>query len=284
MRLASWRLLSDLETIMKLKTSLTVALAALVIGAGGVSAAEGQKEAKQVDYSFEGPFGHWDVGQLQRGYKVYKEVCANCHSMELVSFRNLAESEIFEPAEVKALAASYKVKDFDSAGEAIERDGLPSDKFPSPYPNKEASQAANGGAYPPDLSLLTKARAGWYGTWRQLYDGIGGSEYVYSVLTGYEKADGKHACPEGKHYNPYFASGSCLGMAAPLTDGQVTFDDGAKNGADDMARDVSAFLAWTAEPHMIDRKALGLKVIAFLMVLAGLLYLVKQKVWADVEY
>jgi ubiquinol-cytochrome c reductase cytochrome c1 subunit len=268
--------------MMKLKTSLAVMLAALSLGTGVAAAAEGQKEAKQVDYSFEGPFGDWDVGQLQRGYKVYKEVCSGCHSMQLVSFRNLAESEIFEPEQVKALAASYKVKDFDAAGEVIERDGLPSDKFPSPYANKEAAQAAMGGAYPPDLSLLTKARAGWYGTWRQLYDGVGGPEYVYSVLTGYE--EGEHSCPEGKYYNPYFANGACIGMAQPIADGAVSFDDGAPNTAGDIARDVSAFLAWTAEPHMIDRKALGLKVIAFLMVLAGLLYLVKQKVWAGVEH
>ncbi len=269
---------------MKLKTSLAVALSALVLGAGVASAAEGQKEAKPVEYSFEGPFGHWDVGQLQRGYKVYKEVCSNCHAMELVSFRNLAESEIFEAEQVKALAASYKVKDLDDKGEAIERDGRPSDRFPSPFPNKEASQTANGGAYPPDLSLITKARAGWYGTWRQLYDGIGGSEYVYSVLTGYGETHEGEAGPEGKHFNPYFAAGPWIGMAAPLADGQVTFDDGAANKVDDMARDVSAFLAWTAEPSMIERKALGLKVIAFLMVLAGLLYFVKQKVWADVEH
>jgi ubiquinol-cytochrome c reductase cytochrome c1 subunit len=267
---------------MKLKTSLTAAFAALVLGAGMAAAAEGQKDAKPVDYSFEGAFGDWDVAQLQRGYKVYKEVCSGCHSMELVSFRNLAESEIFEPEQVKALAASYKVKDFDSAGEVIERDGLPTDKFPAPYANKEAAQAAMGGAYPPDLSLITKARSGWTGTFRQLYDGIGGPEYVYSVLTGYE--EGEHGCPEGKYYNPYFANGKCIGMAQPIADGAVSFDDGAPSSAADIARDVSAFLAWSAEPHMIDRKAMGLKVLAFLLVLAGLLYMVKQRIWADVEH
>jgi ubiquinol-cytochrome c reductase cytochrome c1 subunit len=171
----------------------------------------------------------------------------------------------------------------DTKGEVVERAGRPADRFPSPYDNKDAAMAVLGG-YPPDLSLITKARAGWYGTWRQLYDGIGGPEYVYSVLTGFQAESDELKCPEGKHVNPYFANGHCIGMAAPLTDGQVTFDDGAKNTVDDMARDVSAFLAWTGEPKMIEHKALGLKVIAFLMVLAGLLYFVKQKVWAGVEH
>jgi ubiquinol-cytochrome c reductase cytochrome c1 subunit len=276
-------LLSDPENVMKVLKSL-VTLALAVTLAGPVLAAEGQKEAKQVDYSFEGPFGHWDTAQLQRGYKVYKEVCSGCHAMSLVSFRNLAESEIFSEDQVKVIAAGYKVKDLDSAGEPIERDGLPSDKFPSPYPNDDASRAANGGAWPPDLSLITKARAGWYGTWRQLYDGIGGPEYVYSVLTGYETPEAGIEGPEGKHFNPYFANGQWIGMGQPLIDGQVEFDDGSPNTANDMARDVSAFLAWTAEPHMVERKALGLKVIGYLLVLAGLLYLVKQRVWANVAH
>jgi ubiquinol-cytochrome c reductase cytochrome c1 subunit len=266
--------------------SLTAA-AFLVCLTSPILAAEGQKEAKPVDYSFEGPFGHWDTGQLQRGYKVYKEVCSNCHSMELVSFRNLSEAGIFSEEQVKAVAATYTVKDGpDAAGEMFDRPGLAADRFPSPFANPEAARTANGGAYPPDLSLITKARAGWYGTWRQLYDGIGGPEYVYSVLTGYEEPSEelKKEAPEGKHYNPYLASGHWISMAAPLADGQVTFDDGAPNTASDMARDVSAFLAWTAEPKMQERKALGLKVLAYLLVLAGLLYFVKQKVWANVEH
>jgi ubiquinol-cytochrome c reductase cytochrome c1 subunit len=271
--------------MMKFVKSLSTAALVLGLMSGTGLTAEGQKEAKSVDYAFEGPFGHWDVGQLQRGYKVYKEVCSACHAMSLLSFRNLYESGIFSEAEVKALAATFTVKDGPNAeGERFERPGIVSDKFPAPYPNKEAAQVANGGAYPPDLSLITKARAGWYGTWRQLYDGIGGPEYVYSVLTGYDEKHEGEAGPEGKHYNPYFAGGPWIGMAQPIADGVVTFDDGAPNTADAVAKDVSAFLAWTAEPKMVERKSLGLKVIAYLLVLAGLLYFVKQRVWSNIEH
>jgi ubiquinol-cytochrome c reductase cytochrome c1 subunit len=273
----------------KLKSLVLAGTAAFVLTAAGAFAAEGQREAKDVAFSFEGPFGHFDRGQLQRGYKVYKEVCAACHGMHLVHFRNLHEpgGPEFSDEQVKAVAATFTIKDGPgSDGEMFDRPGVASDKFPSPFANDEAARAANGGALPTDLSLITKARAGWHGTFNQLINGIGGPEYVYSVLTGYEEPPGELAKdqPEGKSYNPYFAAGPWIGMPAPLTDGQVTFDDGAPNTVADMSRDVSAFLAWAAEPKMEERKSLGFSVVIYLAILALLLYLVKNKIWARVEH
>jgi ubiquinol-cytochrome c reductase cytochrome c1 subunit len=272
---------------MKLLT--TLAAGALLLAAVPTLAAEGQRDAKDISYSFEGPFGTFDKGQLQRGYKVYKEVCSACHSMHLLTFRNLADhgGPGFTEEQVKALAATFTVKDGPGDdGEMFDRPGLPSDHFPSPFPNEQAARNSNGGALPPDLSLITKSRAGWTGTFNQLINGIGGPDYVYSVLTGYEQAPAELAkdAPEGKHYNPYFANGPWIGMPPPLADGQVTFDDGAPNKIDDMARDVSAFLAWTAEPKMEERKATGFATIIYLAVFAVLLYLVKQRIWAKVEH
>jgi ubiquinol-cytochrome c reductase cytochrome c1 subunit len=264
-----------------MKKLVSLSLAALALFALPAVAAGGQKDAKAVAFSFEGPFGTFDRTQLQRGYKVYKEVCANCHSMRLVSFRNLEEGGIFNEEQVKALAASFTIKD--ASMEAGERPGLPSDRFPSPFATEADAKNANGGAVPPDMSLLTKSRPGWYGTFNQLVNGIGGPQYVYSVVTGYETPEGELAKeqPEGKHYNPYFGSGHWIGMAPPLTDGQVTFDDGAPNTVSDMAKDVSAFLAFAAEPKMEERKQTGLMVMIYLAALSILLYLVKKKVWAD---
>jgi ubiquinol-cytochrome c reductase cytochrome c1 subunit len=263
-----------------------IALAAMLAGLMPTAslANEGQRVAKDVSYSFDGAFGTFDREQLQRGYKVYKEVCSNCHSMRLVSFRNLSEGGIFTEDQVKALAATFTVKDGpDASGEMFDRPGRASDRFPSPFPNAEAAKAANGGVVPPDMSLLTKSRPGWYGTFNQLWNGIGGPQYVYSVVTGYEEPDAEIAKeqPEGKYYNPYFGSGHWIGMPPPLADGQVVFDDGAPNTVNDLAHDVSAFLAFTADPNMESRKRIGFMVMIYLSVLAVLLYFVKKRVWAD---
>jgi ubiquinol-cytochrome c reductase cytochrome c1 subunit len=268
-----------------LNSLCAASLGLMAIGASAF-AAEGQKEAKDIAYSFEGPFGSFDRGQLQRGYKVYKEVCSNCHSMNYLSFRNLGDQggPAFEPKQVEALAATFTVKDGPGAdGEMFDRPALPSDRLPAPFANPQAAAAANGGAVPPDLSLITKFRPGWYGTLNQLVNGIGGPQYVYSVVTGYEDppADIAAEVPEGKYYNPYFANGHFIGMPPPLSDGQVTFDDGAPNTVDAMARDVSAFMAWTAEPKLEERKSLGFMVVIYLTILAGLLFFVKKRVWAD---
>lgn len=271
---------------MKKFASILIAASALLASAGLVHA-ESEQPAKGINFSFEGPFGKFDKGQLQRGYKVYKEVCAACHSMKYVAFRNLADAggPGFSAEQVKALAATFTVADLDNKGAPIERAGLASDYFPSPFPNTAAAAAAYGAA-PPDLSLITKAREGWRGTFNQLWNGIGGPQYVYSLLSGYEKVPDDLVAEQkanNKYYNHYFMNGLWIAMPPPLTDGQVTFDDGAPNKVDDMARDVSAFLAWTAEPKMEERKKTGFEVMIYLVLLAGLLYAVKKKIWADIH-
>lgn len=275
---------------MKMFKTLATIAAALTLTAG-IAAAEDFQETAKVPangFSFEGPFGHFDKAQLQRGYKVYKEVCSNCHSMRYLSFRNLADpgGPGFTEDQVKALAATFKVQDGpDKDGNMFERPALPSDRFPSPFPNDNAARSANNGSLPPDLSLITKNRAGWYGTVNQLFNGVGGPEYVYSVLTGFEDPPAELAKdqPEGKYYNPYFANGHWIGMppAGTLSDGSVTYDDGTKATVDQMAQDVSAFLAWTAEPKLEDRKRLGFMALIYLGVLALLMYLVKKRIWSD---
>ena len=189
--------------------------------------------------------------------------------------------------QVKALAATFQVKDGpNEEGDMFERPGLPSDRFPMPFANDQMARVANSGALPIDLSLVTKSRAGWTGALRQFANGIGGPEYVYSVLTGYEPEPAEAAAekPEGTYYNPYFASGHWISMPPPLADGQVEFDDGTPNTVADMARDVSAFLAWAAEPKLEARKELGLKVIVYLIVLAALMFLVKRRVWSRIRH
>lgn len=278
--------------IARLVAGLAVA-AGLATAAAPALAAEGHVSIDRQSWTFSGPFGRFDRAQLQRGYKVYKEVCATCHSAHYMTFRNLMEpgGPEFGEDEVKALAATYKVQDGpNDAGEMFERDAKPSDRFPKPFPNPEAARAAFNGAYPPDLSLMGKARhvsAGFPGF---LIDFVttyqeGGPDYVFNLLTRY-KDEAPHGitCDDGKQYNEVFQGGPCIGMPKPLSDGQVTFDDGAPNTVKDMSRDVSAFLMWAAEPKLEARKQMGLKVILFLLVFAGMLYFVKRKVWADVAH
>jgi ubiquinol-cytochrome c reductase cytochrome c1 subunit len=246
-----------------------------------------------LSWSFAGPFGHWDVAQLQRGLKIYKEVCSACHSLELVSFRDLRALGYSE-GQVKAFAAEYDIKDPtpNAGGELVERKGIPSDYFPSPFPNVEAAAAANNGAAPPDLSLMAKARAVERGfptflldifPWSQYQEG--GPDYIHALLTGYgqEPPSGVTIQP-GTHYNPHFMSGPALAMPQPIQDGQVTYDDGTPQTLDQYARDVAAFLMWTAEPHLVERKATGMVVLVFLIAFAVLLTLVKRRVWADTPH
>jgi ubiquinol-cytochrome c reductase cytochrome c1 subunit len=275
------------------------ALGFVVAGMTGAVAAEGAADhaaepthfpihsPRQQSWSFAGPFGTFDKGQLQRGLKIYKEVCAACHSMELVPFRTL-EGLGYSPAQVRAFAAEYTVQDGPNAdGEMFERPGIPSDYFPSPFPNPLAAAAANGGAAPPDMSLLAKARGVTRGFPTFVFDiftqyAEGGPDYIYSLLTGYnEQPPAGMEIAEGTHYNPYFISGKSLAMANPLSDGQITYDDGSPETVDQYARDISAFLMWAAEPHLVTRKQTGFSVIAFMILFAGLVYLTKRKVWAD---
>jgi ubiquinol-cytochrome c reductase cytochrome b/c1 subunit len=239
-------------------------------------------------WSFSGPFGKFDQGQLQRGFKIYKEVCSSCHSMSLVSFRNLAEEggPGFSEAQVAALAAEYKIKDLDDKGEPIERAGRPADAFPSPFANDRAAAAANGVA-PPDFSTLAKARTYERGFPWFVFDIFTqfqeqGPDYITALLQGYKEAPSGFTVPPGGHYNEYFP-GHVIAMPQPLTDGQVTFDDGAPQTLAQYAKDVTAFMMWAAEPHLVQRKRIGFQVMIFLIVFAGLLYFTKKKVWSAVH-
>jgi ubiquinol-cytochrome c reductase cytochrome c1 subunit len=245
---------------------------------------------KQVEWSFAGPFGTYDKAQLQRGLKVYKEVCSACHSMDLVAFRTL-EDLGYSEAQVKAFAAEYTIEDGpNDDGDMFERPGLPSDYFTPPFPNMQAAAASNGGAAPPDFSLIAKARGVERGFPTFIFDiftqyAENGPDYIYSLLTGYdEEPPAGMEIAEGTHYNPYFIGGKSLAMAAPLSDDQVTYDDGAPQTVDQYARDVSAFLMWAAEPHLESRKKTGFRVMVFLILFAGLMYATKRRVWANVPH
>ena len=245
---------------------------------------------KQQDWTFAGPFGKYDKGQLQRGLKVYAEVCSACHSMSLVSFRTL-EGLGYSEAQVKAFAANYEVQDGPNGdGDMFTRKAVPSDYFPSPYANHEAAAASNNGAAPPDMSLLAKARGITRGFPQFVFDIFtqyqeGGPDYIYSLLTGYDEEVPAHIeVGEGTHYNPYFANAAALAMAKPISDDQVTYDDGAPQTVDQYARDVSAFLMWAAEPHLEERKRTGFMVMVFLVIFTGLIYLTKKSVYANKEH
>ncbi|GAA4046388.1 cytochrome c1 [Parerythrobacter jejuensis] len=233
-------------------------------------------DAPATGWSFDGAFGKWDVAQLQRGYKVYKEVCSACHSLKFVAFRNLTQLG-YNEAQVKAEAASWQVPGIDpDTGEATSRAGTPVDYFPSPYPNDVAAAAANNNAIPPDLSLMTKARND-------------GTDYVYSLLRGYgpapEEITTTHPdfeTPAGLYYNEYFPNLN-IAMAPQLTAGQVTYDDGTEATVDQMSQDVAAFLTWTAEPTLVKRKQTGWPVLGFLLFATILAYLAKQQIWSAVK-
>lgn len=213
--------------------------------------------------------GTFDRAALQRGFQVYKQVCASCHSMNLLAYRNLTALG-FSEDEVKAIAAGYTVKDGpNDEGEMYERPGRPSDHFVRPFPNDQAARAANNGALPPDLSLMIKARHH-------------GENYVYSLLTGYREPPADMKMGTGMNYNPYFPGGQ-IAMSAPLSDGAVTYADGTQATTAQMAQDVVQFLSWAAEPKLEDRKQTGIKVILFLAVFATIMYLVKRKVWANLH-
>lgn len=284
---------------MKLAIRFSGILAALGIGLGvGLAAANAAEESstphypilhpRHVHWSFAGPFGHWDTAQLQRGLKVYKEVCSACHSLRLVAFRNL-EALGYSEEQVKAFAAEFTVKDGPNGeGEMFERPGRPADRFPSPYANAEAAASANNGAPPPDFSLIAKARGVSRGFPTFLFDAFtmyaeSGPDYVYSLLTGYADAPAGTEVADGTYYNPHFVGGPTLAMAPPLADNQVTYDDGTPATVDQMARDIAAFQMWAAEPYLVERKALGFRVMAFLALFAALMYLTKKKVWSALK-
>jgi ubiquinol-cytochrome c reductase cytochrome b/c1 subunit len=248
-----------------------------------VSAADEAAQPPRLRWSFAGPFGKYDRGQLQRGYKVFREVCQVCHGMQLLSFRNLAEpgGPGFTPAQAAAVAAEYKVQDgVDDQGKPIERTGRPADHFPP-------ATIRFPGATPPDMSVIAKARSYERGFPRWVLDIFTqyqehGVDYLAALLKGYENTPPAGVnLPPGAMYNKYFP-GHAIAMPPPLSDNRVAYTDGAPKTIDQYSRDVSAFLMWAAEPHLEARKRAGLQVMVFLIVLSGLLYLTKKKVWSKV--
>ena len=244
----------------------------IIITSNSYSFAAEKVEYLKTDWSFKGLFGKFDRASLQRGYQVYTEVCASCHSMKYLSYRNLAEpgGPEFSEAQAKAIAASFEVTDGpNSDGEMFTRPGKLSDKFVMPYDNVKAAQAANGGAYPPDMSVLVKARKG-------------GADYIYSLLLGYEDPPSGLSLDDGVYYNKYMA-GNKIKMSNPLSDGLVEYGDGTSATPEQMAKDVTTFLAWAAEPHLEARHKIGFRAIIYLIILTIFVYFSMKKIWSRVE-
>lgn len=227
-------------------------------------------EYPKVDWPQDGMFGTFDRAALQRGFQVYKQVCSACHSMKQLSYRNLSGIG-YTDGQIKALAAEVTVQDGpNDDGAMFERPGRPSDRFKSPFANEKAARAANGGAYPKDLSLMIKARHGR-------------SDYVHALLTGYETPPADIKVPTGMYYNKYF-EGHLIGMPPPLAEGAVSYADGTPATVEQMSRDVTQFLAWAAEPELESRKKMGFQVLIFLFAFAAIMYAAKKQVWKDIKH
>ena len=250
-------------------------ISSLIILLAGVfnnSIAAEKVEYLKTDWSFKGLFGKFDRGALQRGYQVYTEVCSSCHSMKYLSYRNLSEKAgpEFTEAQAKAIAASFEVKDGPNEdGEMFTRSGKLSDKFVMPYENVKAAQAANGGAYPPDMSVLVKARGG-------------GVDYIYSLLQGYEDPPMGVTLDDGVYYNKYMY-GNKIKMSNQLSDGLVEYSDGTISTVEQMSKDVTTFLMWAAEPHLESRHQMGFKAIVYLIILTILVYFSMKRIWSRVK-
>ena len=237
--------------------------------AGPALAAGGDVALTKRDWSFNGPFGTFDKAAMQRGFQVYREVCAGCHSMQYIAFRNFADLG-YNEAEIKAIAAEYDVEDGpNDEGEMFTRPGIPADRMPSPYPNDNAARAGNGGALPPDLSLIAKARAN-------------GPDYLYSLLIGYKEAPASMNVPDGMYYNDAYP-GNLIAMPQPLYGDDVTYADGADTSIEGSAADLTQFLMWAAEPKMEARKRIGVAVVFFLSIFVVLSVMAKRRVWADLH-
>jgi cytochrome c1 len=241
-------------------------------------------------WSFAGPFGQYDPEQLQRGFKIYREVCSTCHSLKLLSFRNLADpgGPSFTEAQAAAIAATFQVTDGpNDQGQMFQRAGKISDYFPPPFANDQAARAALGGGLPPDMSTLAKARGYDRGFPWFIFDAFtqyqeGGPDYIHAILNGYTDPPAGFVLPPGTHYNKYFP-GHAIAMPKPISDGQVKFTDGTPETVEQYGRDVAAFLMWASEPKLDERKRLGFQVMIYLIVLSALLYFTKKKVWHEVE-
>lgn len=267
-------------------------VAALLSGFGAFSArAQEAAPPPRQSWSFAGPFGTYDPQQLQRGFKIYREVCSNCHSLKLLSFRNLAEpgGPGFTEAQAAAIAATFQVTDGpNDQGQMFQRPGKISDYFPPPFPNEQAARAALGGKLPPDMSTLAKARSYEWGFPQFIFDAFtdyqeDGPDYIHAIINGYTTAPAGFVLAPGTQYNKYFP-GNAIGMPQPLHDGQVQYTDGTPQTLDQYGRDVAAFLMWASEPTLDERKRLGFQVMIFLFVFTGLLYFTKKKVWHDVQH
>jgi ubiquinol-cytochrome c reductase cytochrome c1 subunit len=256
-----------------MRKPLPIVLLALVLGCGAAGMARAEEEAKtppHQQWPFEGVFGTYDRAASQRGYQIYKEVCSACHPVKHLYFRDLEELGYTED-QVKGIAAQVQVTDGpNDQGEMFQRPARPSDKIPGPFPNDQAARAANNGALPPDLSLITKAREG-------------GPDYVYALLTGYKDAPAAFKMNEGMYYNEYF-DGHQIKMPPPLTQpDQVKYADGTQATLPEMAHDVVSFLNWSAEPNLDERHRIGFKVILFLLIASGVFYAAKRKIWSRVH-
>jgi cytochrome c1 len=280
---------------MRALRSKAVGLAAAaglgVLMLGTAARAEEDTTPPRLSWSFSGPFGIYDRAQLQRGFRIYREVCGNCHGLKLLSFRNLADptGPGFSAAQVAAIAADYKITDGpNDQGQMFERPGRPADHFPPPFPNDQAARAANGGVLPPDMSVLAKARTYERGFPWFVFDVFTqyqeeGVDYMAALLQGYADTPPGFTLPEGAHYNKYFP-GHALGMPQPLAaNGQVDYTDGTPADLQHYSQDIAAFLMWAAEPTLVTRKRIGLQVMVVLIVLAGLLYFTKKRVWSEVS-
>ncbi len=231
--------------------------------------AAGSADVKERDWSFDGPFGYYDKASLQRGFQVYREVCSGCHGLDYIAFRNLSALG-YNTAEIKAIAAEYDVVDGPNAeGEMFERAGIPADRIPNPFANENAARANNGGAYPPDLSLVVKARPD-------------GANYVYSLLVGYQEAPAQLVMPDGMFYNITYG-GNLIAMAQPLHGDDITLAAGGDTSIEALAADITTFLAWTSEPNMEVRKRTGIAVLVFLLVMCFVSYGSMRYAWADVK-
>lgn len=243
----------------------SIIILGLTLSNAGFPMGASEKKPPRLQWSFNGPFGTFDRAQLQRGFQVYKEVCAACHSLNLLSYRNL-EALGFSKEEVKAIAKEAQIAEMDDEGKMADRPGKPEDKFHNPYPTEAAARAANNGALPPDLSLIIKARAH-------------GPDYLHALLTGFQDPPADVKMGENMHYNEYFP-GNQIAMTAPLSEGMVTYSDGTSATVNQMADDVTAFLAWAAEPEMEQRKHMGVMVLIYLLIFTSIMYMAKRRIWA----
>lgn len=257
-----------------MRNVLLAVLAVLLLGGvqAPAQAAGETAELEPQDWSWDGPFGRFDRQQLQRGFQVYREVCASCHGLDFIAFRNLQDLGYSED-QVKVLASEYIVEECcDDQGDIFERPAIPSDYIPNPYPNEQFARASNNGSYPPDLSLMTKARAG-------------GPDYMYNLILAYEEppADMVDEMMDGMYYNSVF-DGNQIAMAQQLFDELIEYSDGTVATSDQMARDITAFLHWAAEPKLEVRKQTGVRVLLFTLVFTVLAYFLKKRIWSDVEH